>query len=421
MLFGVKSAIGHDVATGAATDSRDNIFYETQGKRISDVEVHFRLDDSELDMDYMGNGASMQRFAKAIDSIGLEQVDSVVIVSQSSPEGVYEHNIRLSEKRAATMRRHVLEAYPSLSERLRVHPDGESWLQLRRYVQADTLMKQSTIAKVLAVIDADVNVGTKKWRMQQLPVYRYLLGTYYPHIRNSVICIIYYGTEAAPMQRAQVVLPPPSAPAVPEIEVEQPAVTAVAAVQPVELPSAPATWLRRLHVKSNAIGWAMGISNVGAEIDLLPHWSFSLPVYYSAWNYFKSTIKFRTFAVQPELRWWPSADNDGLYVGAHFGMAYYNIALNGDYRYQDHNRETPALGGGVSVGYRLALDRQRRWRVEFSLGAGVYSVHYDKFRNTPDVKDGLFVGSEKKTFFGIDRAAVTFSYTFDLHKTRSKR
>lgn len=64
------------------------------------IEVHFRLDKHKLDLGYMGNQASFQHFAATIDSIGIERIDSVVIVSQSSPEGPYKHNLWLSEKRA---------------------------------------------------------------------------------------------------------------------------------------------------------------------------------------------------------------------------------------------------------------------------------------------------------------------------------
>lgn len=146
-----------------------------------------------------------------------------------------------------------------------------------------------------------------------------------------------------------------------------------------------------------------------------------MPVYYSAWDYFKTTIKFRTFSVQPEFRYWLSENNDGCFAGAHFGLAYYNFAFDGDYRYQDHNRETPSIGGGLSIGYRLPISRNNRWWVEFSLGAGIYSRHYDKFHNTPNTKDGLMIESIKKTYWGIDQAAVSFSYSFDLKKKGGKR
>lgn len=172
-------------------------------------------------------------------------------------------------------------------------------------------------------------------------------------------------------------------------------------------------WNRKLHLKTNVIAWGMAIANMAAEIDLAMHWSFNSPLYYSAWNYLKSTIKLRTFAFQPELRYWFSDENDGLFAGAHFGLAYYNLAFAGDYRYQCG--DMPAVGGGVSMGYRMPIGKNNHWRVEFSLGVGAYSLHYDKFNNTPR-KDGLMVGSVEKTWFGIDQAAVSFSYSFNLNK-----
>jgi hypothetical protein len=152
------------------------------------------------------------------------------------------------------------------------------------------------------------------------------------------------------------------------------------------------------------------------EIDLLPHLSFTLPVYYSAWDYFKTTIKFRTLSTYPELRYWFNRNNDRLFLGAHFGMAYYNYALDGDYRYQDHNRETPSLGGGLSVGYRLPLSRNQRWKMEFTVGGGVYTNHYDIFYNTPVTEDGLMRETVNETYYGLDQAAVSIAYMFNLKR-----
>ena len=173
-------------------------------------------------------------------------------------------------------------------------------------------------------------------------------------------------------------------------------------------------------VKINALGVGLLMANAAVEVDFADRWSFHLPVYYSGWNYFKPTLKFRTLAIQPEVRYWFDK-RYRWFVGAHFGMGYYNFAFDGDYRYQDHNRETPAIGGGVSIGYRLPISKNNRWRVEFSLGAGVYSNHYDKFHNTPRTKDGLMIESIKKTYWGIDQAAVSFSYSFDLKKKGGRR
>jgi hypothetical protein len=166
------------------------------------------------------------------------------------------------------------------------------------------------------------------------------------------------------------------------------------------------------------LGLATGISNAAIEFDFAKHWSVTVPVYYSAWNYFLETIKFRTLAVQPEVRYWFSKDNDKFFLGAHFSYAQYNVAVDGNYRYQDKGGTSPALGGGISVGYRLPLERTKRWNVEFTLGAGVYPLKYDIFYNTEDTKDGIWAGSDKMTYWGLDNAAVTFSYAFEFKKRK---
>ena len=379
-------------------------------RRYQNIEVHFKFDKHNLEPEYMGNAASLQKFADKIDSIGVSKIDSIVIVSQSSPEGVHAHNLRLSRDRANTMRQYISDNHPELSGRLFVYPDGESWVQLREYVRKDTLMKQSTIDKVISIIDADVSIETKKWRMQQLPVYRYLLRTYYPRIRNSVFCIVYY-REVLPRMTAPVF----------DAGLKAEDVALKTALPATPLVTEVKSSCRKLYLKTNAVGLGLAIANVAVEIDLAKHWSFTFPVFHSSWNYFKPTIKFRTNAVQPELRYWLSEDNDGFFAGAHFGMAYYNFAFGGDYRYQDYNRETPSVGGGLSVGYRWPLSRNNRWSAEFSLGAGVYSRHYDKFYNTSNTKDGLIVETARKPYWGIDQAAVSVSYSFDLKKKGGKR
>ena len=187
--------------------------------------------------------------------------------------------------------------------------------------------------------------------------------------------------------------------------------------------SAGAAVAQQLGVKTNAVHWAAaGTLNAGLEIGLGKQTTLELMGDYNPWTLNKEeNKKLKFWSVMPEFRYWLSEENDGFFAGAHFGLAYYNFAFDGDYRYQDHNRETPAIGGGVSIGYRLPISKNNRWRVEFSLGAGVYSNHYDKFHNTPRTKDGLMIESIKKTYWGIDQAAVSFSYSFDLKKKGGKR
>lgn len=173
------------------------------------------------------------------------------------------------------------------------------------------------------------------------------------------------------------------------------------------------TCSRCLYLKTNTLGIGLAISNLSAEIDLARHWSISVPVYYSAWNYFTPTIKFKTFAVQPEIRFWIRESNNGFFLGPHFGVGSYNIAIGGDVRYQDNGGTSPALGGGISTGYRMPISRSGRWHIELAVGAGVYALKYDSFYN---LDNGKLIDTQVKTYWGVDNLAINIAYRFGLNK-----
>lgn len=205
------------------------------------------------------------------------------------------------------------------------------------------------------------NIDNRIVKLKQLDngkVWQQMNKLFFGQMRNAYVVIITYKKKMSPVQE------PGNLPDTTIVEPE-PVVDIVEVVPDTVMTVEPITpeaeeWTHHLHLKTNALGWGLATANVAVEVDLAKHWSFSFPVYYSTWNYFKSTIKFRTFAIQPEFRYWLSMHNDGLFTGAHLGLMYYNFATNGNYRYQDHNRRSPAIGGGVSVGYRLPISRNNR-------------------------------------------------------------
>ena len=132
---------------------------------------------------------------------------------------------------------------------------------------------------------------------------------FFEQMRNACAVFVTYKKELPPVQVPIIV--PDTVTIEPIVEVVEIVPDTTAIIETV-IPEVEG-WSRKLHLKTNAIGLGMAIANVAAEIDLAKHWSFTLPVYYSAWDYFKSTIKFRTFAVQPEFRYWLSEENDGFF------------------------------------------------------------------------------------------------------------
>lgn len=176
-------------------------------KKVFVTNVNFRFDSYVLDKDYLGNGKVLGRLDSFVDSLGQKSVKTIEIVSQSSPEGRYEYNRRLSSNRAEAVRNYLSGSYSELSRKLTLSPDGESWGQLREYVVRDERMTAEGRERVLAAIDSRDGMEARKRMMSNLgsdanvgDLYGYLLETYYPLIRNSAIYLVH--TEAVGGPRA---------------------------------------------------------------------------------------------------------------------------------------------------------------------------------------------------------------------------
>lgn len=399
------------VGTAANGSAQSSVKHGRQ-KSLMGIEVHFRWDDPRLDLHYMDNDKAFDRFAEVIDSIGLHLIDSVVIVSQSSPEGTWRHNQRLSERRAATMRRALNQRHPELSDRLHVHPDGESWERLREYVASDTKMKQSTIEKVLNVIDADISIDTKKWRMEQLPVYRYLYQTYYPRIRNSVFCIVYYD------------IPLPMAPL--SVSVEEPTLPdSISPIPVVYIPEREPV----LNVRTNLL-YDMGtVLNVGVEYYFRnPHWSLVGHYTFPWWSNDKYYYYLQILNWDIEARYYMqhSKYHAGWYVAPYVHWNLYDISLDAERGWQGEGR-----GCGLTLGHAFRVGDNQRWKVECFFRLGLYQTLYDPYHASdpfngkyyydwPWAPENFVPRNHKLLWMGPTGAGVTVSYDLFKRKVKTK-
>ena len=394
-----------------------------QEKRI-EVCVDFRVNKTNLDSSFSGNAMRVQEIISFLQEIRQDSTVRIVEVSfcgAASPEGSYQLNRKLAQGRLSSLEKLVRQEV-EIPDRVITRNDSYiPWDILKSLVKDSELTHKEEVLAILEeesrLVDyhhPNTHIDNRIVKIKQLDegrVWQQINRQFFSSMRNACTVIVTYRDE---LQTEPEVI---SQPVEPEVKTEsEPAPVVVPEPEPVpEIITGTEGWNRQLHVKTNAIGLAMAIANAGVEVDLAPHWSFTLPVYYSAWDYFKSTIKFRTFAVQPEFRYWFSENNHKFFIGAHFGYAQYNIAVDGNYRYQDHDGKSPALGGGVSVGYRMPISKNDKWHIEFTLGAGAYRLHYDRFYN---VNNGKLMDTHKKTYCGVDNAAVNISYRFNLNKRK---
>lgn len=360
-------------------------------------EVHFRWDRSKLDTMYMGNNRVFDAMAQQMDSLGASRIDSVVIVSQSSPEGPYYYNQNLSHRRAAAMRHYMEGRHPGIKERLTIEPDGESWLQLREYVLRDNHLEQSDKERIVGLIDNDsMAIALKKRRLSRDEQYRYLYKTYYPKIRNSRIQIVYHhlfeypspvGTQ--PVRFPALGVPPTS-------------------IEPMPV-STKRTFVRDTLViaaKTNLLYDAVTALNFELELPIGEHWSVAVEDVFPWWES-DNKYCFQMWEMGIEGRYWFRRNTyyvdklRGHFLGAYVMSSKYDFQNDHDICYQGEYWST-----GLTYGYSMKLTRHLN--MEFSISVGWLSSRYRHYYPADDYgllwhdksKDGSF------GFFGPTKLKV---------------
>lgn len=389
--------------------------------RRTEFLVDFRVNSTVIDSTYSDNAVRMQGIIDFLHNICRDSTINIVEVSfcgAASPEGSDQLNRRLARGRLTALENLVRKEVDIPDSLITRNDSYIPWNYLKKQIEDSDIIRTDEVIAILnessLLVDyhyPNLHIDSRIVKLQKLDngkVWQQINKLFFGQMRNASVVFITYKRELPAVQEPIIVQDTVVAEPFTEITPDTTAIVETIVPKIEE-------WNHKLYLKTNALFWGMGMTNVSAEIDLAKHWSFALPVTYSAWNYFTSTVKFRTLAVQPEFRYWFNENNQKFFIGAHFGYAQYNVAVDGDYRYQDHGGKSPALGGGISVGYRMPISKNDKWHIEFTLGAGGYSLHYDKFYN---VNNGKLIDTYRKTYWGIDNAAINISYRFDLKKRK---
>ncbi len=366
----------------------------------SDV-VYFRLGSSVYEPEFKENGARLEAFLRDIEEdrqSGLWEIVAVDFSAGASPDGPSWINTRLAKARLATMTELLRGRLSPTSSR----STAFDWKSL-----SDTVSRDSAFPgrdEVLAIMgSSSLGARGKEAALKRIGggrAWKYLELKYLPDQRAFRISVRRRASKLPGLSDSQF-------PAdVAEFSSSRDLANSGSGSAPRSGPQEG----RFFRLKTNIPELFLLSGNVAAEIDLFGPVSLHFPVHYTALDWFRNTVKFRNFAIQPELRYNFSRVR-GLFAGAHFGLAWFNVATGGDWRYQDKDGHSPLMGGGLGIGYRLPLGSGSRWELEFSLGAGVYSIDYDRFYNEPG---GAWAGSGSTTWAGLDNACISITYKFPL-------
>ena len=380
--------------------------------------VYFRQGDAEFDPAYNRNAERCREFVQKVDKLRQlagGRVAKVTIFASASPEGNMALNEKLAQNRAKNAINYLHNDLQFADSVVFIQIVTEDWEGLARNAIADPDVPHKAQALEIITNSQDPQRKENLKKLAGGAAWNYLFGKYFPQLRTFKIHVwvdpridaVVSKIKFEPVQSGYI------APDSFESRISE-----ILNVEPVPMPVQP-QWQSEITVKTNFLGWGMLHGNIAVEYDIIPHLSVALPFYYSGGlDYIKETIKFRGIVIQPEVRYYLK-DNDGFYGGAHFGLGWYNFALDKEFRIQDHKGRRPAIGGGISLGYAMKFKKQPRWGLEFAVGAGVYDVMYDVFYNEPN---GAYAErGMHDTWFGIDNAAISLTYSFPLKKKEGRK
>lgn len=387
------------------------------------MHIKFRVAKANIEKGYMDNEPVLDQivdWAKGIQRDTMRNIIGVEFTGAVSPEGGVKFNRWLSVARLNALEKFVRKDFEISDDLVSRSDHYIAWDHLKEMVMSSEFADKEAVLEIINSentstgyqLDSRITAlkaldGGKTWDL--------IFDRYFSHLRTAYMIIVTQKSEKFFEYRRRNQIQP-VAPLTAGIQCSQSDIIDrpyMDQMMPVKKP-------HYMYVKTNVAGLALLMANLGVEFDLGNYLSLNIPIYFSTVDYFTPTVKFRTLATQPELRVWPMTNRDGLFIGAHMGFAYYNFAFNGDWRYQDHQGKTPTLGGGLSLGYRLPISKDKRWKLEFGVGAGVYPIHYDVFHNHQDVKLGLLADTKQKTYIGLDNVQIGISYRIPMKGAKNK-
>ena len=151
-----------------------------------------------------------------------------------------------------------------------------------------------------------------------------------------------------------------------------------------------------LSLRANLLRWATLTPDLGVEWRICPSWGIAVNGSWTSWTWSDKDRRYALWEVAPEVRYY-MGEKKAWYLGALFKAGQFN------YKLSETGKQGDLMGGGITAGYRLRLNKALD--LDFNLGLGYLNADYEKY----EVIDGVRVrrGNETKDWWGPINAGVT--------------
>ncbi len=392
----------------------------TKGENNGEQErlrILFPFDRSEVLTNYMTNPKVVAR----LDSILTGKkgaVDSVLVVSKSSPEGPYAYNEALTKRRAASMSAYLAKNYPDATWTVKYNTDAESWTELRQYIVNDKIIDPKTRRDILSVIDSNMDPDEKEHKLNTIPGWYNIRRTYFSLLRFSGFNIFF-----RPEARRTPLAPLPKVGPYGWLEENTVPVVDNRPFKPTWRPTNifnyedVRTYRTIAELKTNLLYDAATVLNFEIEVpigtrysvmaeDVFPWWETGNKYCLEMWEIgIEGRYWFRPWEVDStnKLR--------GLFAGPYIMSSKYDFQFDKEINYQGEY-----WSAGATVGYVIPVGRRKRLNMEFSLSAGYLQTDYRHYLPTDTydklIRDKYNIGTAR--YFGPTKAKISLSIPINV-------
>ena len=380
--------------------------------------IFFKINSHTIDEDFRDNARTIETMRKDIENtlkIDGFLPDSLLILSTASPDGSYDFNRRLAQRRAASTEAFLLELFPEFKHtHIKVEYLEEDWDGLKQVLKAHPEFPQG--AEMMAVIEDDNDLQSKEYRLRALKDgWRYLVRNYIHALRNSSITLTVVMTSdnaddeyvvekidnRPKMAEIQSIEPDP-------VRFEAPPIVENLIPRPIEVKFTK-TWLA---ARTNLL--APGL-NFGVEIPIAWNWSIGLDYYYpwavSSENKWCAEmlgwfIDAKYWITGEKHKWSMNSKLKGHAVGVYGGIGYY------DYQKRTNGLQGEYLDLGVDYTFAMPVANDKL-RIAFNIGIGYIYTLYRPYYPSSDFEDLIKEPGVKyrtTNFIGPTKASVSLVY-----------
>jgi tetratricopeptide (TPR) repeat protein len=151
--------------------------------------LDFKVDKWDILPDLFNNSAELAKIEKSLQYVNEEPtavISAISITAYASPEGEYEHNVMLSNKRAEALANYVKRTYNIASGLITWKGKGENWDGLEEMILADNQIENKEgVLKIIRNVDIFKGREKKLMELSGGRPYNYMLKKHFPYLRRS--------------------------------------------------------------------------------------------------------------------------------------------------------------------------------------------------------------------------------------------